>query len=123
MYFEGLQSKENEGLKYCRTNWHFKTTFESFLLGMVKEHEITKEFNSLNRKTADKIEKFIKEKIQTFLDYDTNQNNLESALRQFDKEFTLYTTSFQETLKNYEHFFDDFEVDMGAVNEHSTLVA
>lgn len=93
------------------------------MLGMVKEHEITKEFNSLNRKTADKIEKFIKEKIQTFLDYDTNQNNLESALRQFDKEFTLYTTSFQETLKNYEHFFDDFEVDMGAVNEHSTLVA
>jgi len=63
-YFECLNERESDGLNYCRNNWHFKTTLESFLLAMVKEDEITKEFNSLNKKTADKIEKFIRDKTQ-----------------------------------------------------------
>jgi thiamine pyrophosphokinase len=109
-YFENLEGKEAEGLKYCRSNWHFKVTFESFLLGMVKEHEITKEFNSLNRKTADKIERFIKEKLETSMSYEKNQLDLEKGLREFDKELRVYTTKFEATMSSYANFFDDFDI-------------
>ena len=89
---------------------------------MVKEHEITKEFNSLNRKTADKIEKFIKEKIQTYMDYEENQKNLERGLREFDKELRIYETNFAKTLDQYANFFDDFDIGNGQVETESTAV-
>lgn len=78
---------------------------------MVKDDEITKEFNSLNKKTADKIEKFIRDKTQGQIEYDVTQKNLDQSLREFDKEMKVYTSKFQSTLKQYQNFFDDFEIE------------
>jgi hypothetical protein len=75
---------------------------------MVKEDEISKEFNSLNRKTADKIEKFIKDKIATFMEYEANQKNLEQGLREYEKELKIYNSKFVDTLNSYANYFDDF---------------
>jgi hypothetical protein len=76
-FFFSLE-KEEVGLSFCRNNWHFGVTFESFLVTLVKEGEITKEFNQLNRKTADRIEKFIKERVEKHFDYLKNEERLKS---------------------------------------------
>lgn len=77
-FFMDQGSDENFSLNFCRTNWHFKATFESFLVEMVKMGEITKEFNQLNRKTADKIEGFIREKVEANLEFRRNEEILKS---------------------------------------------
>lgn len=77
-FFIDLEGNENLSLEFCRSNWHFLATFESFLVEMVKEGDINKELTQLNRKTADKIEGFIKEKVTANLDFRDNEELLKS---------------------------------------------
>ena len=84
-FFFELEERQETALSYCNNNWHFMTTFESFLVEMVKGHEITKEFNQLTRKTADKIEKFIRDKVHFHFDYLENEKSLKSTIYFFVK--------------------------------------
>ena len=77
-FFDSLEEKNETAFKFCQTNWHFLTIFESFLYGLTKDGEINKEFKNLTRKTADKIDLFIREKVKNYIDYNLNEKELHS---------------------------------------------
>lgn len=79
-FFEDLEEKEKMGIKFCKSNWHFLSIFESFLYGLTRLGEINKEFNKLTKKTVDKIEAFIREKVMAHLDYHKNEKNLQGGI-------------------------------------------
>ena len=61
--------------------------FESFLFSLVKSGEITEKFDSLNKSTASKIEKFVKEFVAREAATKELDLSLKSSLREFDVEF------------------------------------
>jgi hypothetical protein len=61
--------------------------FENFLFGLVKSGEITEKFDSLNKSTATKIERFVKEYIAREASWKELDGSLKSSLKEFDAEF------------------------------------
>lgn len=77
-FFADLAPRDKEALKFCKSNWHFKVGMDSLLYTMVKAGEINKKFNSLNRKTAEKVEKYIKGNVLKHFEYGDTENRLKS---------------------------------------------
>lgn len=75
-HFEN-NTEEDFAKKYMSRNWHFLTSFEFFLFQMVKDGEITKDFNNLTKNSAKKIEVFIIEKVNNY----TNFSDLDKGLK------------------------------------------
>jgi|JI6StandDraft_1071083.scaffolds.fasta_scaffold494386_1 hypothetical protein len=61
--------------------------FENMLFNLVKSGEITEKFDSLNKSTATKIEKFVKDFIARETAWKDLDSNLKVSLREFDGEF------------------------------------
>jgi len=96
-------------MSFCKQNWHFRMAFEWFLHGMVKEGEITKEFNQLNKKTASQIEKFVKEKVSSHISYLKNEEGLQISIREYDREFKQYAKSVLVRNEKLRGFFNSFD--------------
>jgi uncharacterized protein YdgA (DUF945 family) len=61
--------------------------FENFLFNLVKSGEITEKFDSLNKSTATKIERFVKDYIAREASWKDLDSNLKTSLKEFDSEF------------------------------------
>ena len=83
--------------------------FEWFLFNMVKSEEITQEFNSLDKKTAKKIENFVKEKVNRFFEFEQTEAKLVHSFREYDKELKSFVGRVVERKKELHGFFDNFE--------------
>ena len=110
-FFENFAENQNRALKFCKSNWHFRVGLEWFLFNMVKDQEITQEFNSLDKKTAKKIEGFVKEKVNRFFEYEQTEAKLAQSFRDYDKELKSYVGRVLERTKELNGFFDNFTVD------------
>ena len=57
------------------------------LYNLVKAEEITEKFDSLNKQTASKIEKFIRDQIKLLLDAQETEHKIKIVVKEFDAEF------------------------------------
>lgn len=83
-FFE-QNTDEDFARKYMSRNWHFLTSFEAFQYQMVKLGEITKEFNNLNKATAKKIDNFIIEKVNNYMNFSDLDKQIKSKISPFKK--------------------------------------
>ena len=74
-YFE-TKTDENFAAKYMSKNWHFLTSFEYFLYNLVRNDEITSEFNNLTKITAPKIENYIISKVDNYVNFSELEQNI-----------------------------------------------
>lgn len=85
-YFSTL-SNGDELYRYCCSNWGFLKVFETMLYNLVRAEEITDKFDSLNKQTATKIERFIREHIKTLLEAQQTEQKIKQAVKEFEAEF------------------------------------
>ena len=57
------------------------------LYNLVKAEEITEKFDSLNKQTATKIEKFIRDQIRMLLDAQEIEQKIKLVVKEFEIEF------------------------------------
>lgn len=57
------------------------------LYNLVRAEEITDKFDSLNKQTATKIEKFIRDHIKTLMEAQETEQKIKVAVKEFDAEF------------------------------------
>lgn len=87
--------------------------FENFLFTLVKSGEITEKFDSLNKSTASKIEKFVKEFVAREAASKELDSNLKTCLREFDTEFKK---SLKELRERQARLKQELLVDMKAAS-------
>jgi hypothetical protein len=85
-YFSSL-SNGDEIYRFCCSNWGFLKVFETMLYNLVKAEEITEKFDSLNKQTASKIEKFIRDQIRMLLDAKEIEQKIKVTVKEFEIEF------------------------------------
>lgn len=73
---------------------------------MVKAGEITEKFDNLNKSTATKIEKFIKEQVSNFLAIADVEGRLKGAIKEYDSLYKLHNKDFKEKQNRLKSEFD-----------------
>lgn len=94
-YFTTL-SNGDEIYRYCCSNWGFLKVFETMLYNLVRAEEITDKFDSLNKQTATKIEKFIRDHIKTLMDAHETEQKIKVAVKEFDAEFKKVSNELKQ---------------------------
>lgn len=92
---------------YCCTNWHFQRLFEGYLYTLVKSGEITAKFDSLNKSTAAKIEKFIKQQILNLFNLSESETRLQGSIREYEAQYKLCAKDFKQKQASKLKEFDD----------------
>lgn len=80
--------------------------FEGHLYNLVKSGEITEKFDNLNKSTANKIEKFIKEEVNNYLALADVDIRLKSAIKEYEALFKLHNKDFKEKQTKLRQEFD-----------------
>lgn len=109
-YFE-QHTDEDFAMKYMSKNWHFLTSFEYFLFQMVKDGEITKEFNNLTKAVANKIEKFVIEKVDNYLNFSDLDKSLKTHNSKINKAVRELASKKQSKKNQYENYFANYYIE------------
>lgn len=91
---------------YCTTNWHFLRLFEGYLYSLVKAGEITEKFDSLNKSTATKLERFIKEQVADYLAMADVDARLKVAIKEYETLYKLQSKDFREKQSKLKQDFE-----------------
>lgn len=106
--FFNEKTDEDFATSYLNKNWHFLTSFECFLFEMVKQSEITKEFDSQTNKASKKIEKFIMEKVEHYISFSAADKNLKLMNNKINKIVKNISTKKLQKKNQYENYFNDY---------------
>lgn len=108
-YLSNLPNPE-ETYHFCTSNSHFLKVFEQLLYNLVKSGEITEKFDSLNKSTAFKIEKFIKDYINREIQIKESDSSLKTSLKEFDIEFKRISKEVRDKqTKLRQEFMEELE--------------
>lgn len=99
-------SNGEEVYHYCTTNWHFLRLFEGHLFNLVKAGEITEKFDNLNKSTANKIEKFIKEEVSNYIALADVETRLKTSIKEYEALYKLQHKDFKEKQSKHKQNFD-----------------
>lgn len=109
-FFE-QNTDEDFASKYMSKNWHFLTSFEFFLFQMVKDGEVTKEFNNQTKAVARKIEKFIIEKVENYLSFSDLDKDLKTHNSKINKLVRELASQKQKKQRQYENYFANYYIE------------
>jgi hypothetical protein len=117
-----MSANGEEEYNFCLKDFHFLKTFESFLLNLVRAGEITEKFDNLNKLTASKIERFIKDKVAAHHSLLEAQERVKVSVREFDGEFRRQLDKLKDRqLKRKQDFLQELELYTGPQNLQNPL--